>query len=106
MKSKLITTLLCAFLGGFGAHRFYLAKYGTGVLWLLTGGICGIGTIVDMVKLALNTTTDAQGQKLQEDCPNWLPWIFIGIYALSLIGAIIAFIGGIAAIVLGLSTSY
>ena len=53
------TTLLLAligFLGFAGVHRFYLNQVGMGVLYLLTGGLCVIGTIVDMFnhqKLAL-----------------------------------------------------
>ena len=35
--------LLLVFLGVFGAHRFYLGKYFTAVLYLLTGGLLGIG---------------------------------------------------------------
>ena len=27
MKSKLVTTLLCGLLGGWGAHRFYTGKF-------------------------------------------------------------------------------
>jgi len=34
-KSKLNTLLLCLFAGGFGAHRFYVGKTGTGILMLL-----------------------------------------------------------------------
>tara|TARA_Y100001001_G_C7839467_1_gene250082 strand:+ start:149 stop:448 length:300 start_codon:yes stop_codon:yes gene_type:complete len=38
-KSTGVAYLLCIFLGGFGAHRFYLGRTGTGavqlVLWLL-----------------------------------------------------------------------
>ena len=33
-KSRLITLLLCIFVGGLGIHRFYVGKIGTGVLWL------------------------------------------------------------------------
>ena len=34
-KSKLTAALLALFLGGFGIHRFYLGKIGTGILYLL-----------------------------------------------------------------------
>jgi TM2 domain-containing membrane protein YozV len=45
--------LLCAlgFLGFAGLHRFYLGKPLTGILWLITGGLFGIGTIYDLVTL-------------------------------------------------------
>ena len=34
-KSRLATTLLAWFLGGFGAHRFYLGKMGTAIIMLI-----------------------------------------------------------------------
>ena len=53
MFSLGIAYLLWA-LGGFGTlglHRFYLRKPGTGVLWLLTGGVLWIGAVVDLFRL-------------------------------------------------------
>jgi TM2 domain-containing membrane protein YozV len=40
---------LAGFIGIAGAHRFYISEFGMGVLYLLTGGLCVIGTIVDLV---------------------------------------------------------
>ena len=43
--------LLHTYLGIFGVHRMYLGKWVTGILWLLTGGLLGVGWIYDFVTL-------------------------------------------------------
>jgi len=40
--------LLLVFLGMFGVHRLYMGKVWTGILYLLTFGIFGLGYIYDM----------------------------------------------------------
>ena len=50
-KSKLVSILLLVFLGFFGAHKFYEGKVGMGILYLCTGGLCGIGLIIDFIAL-------------------------------------------------------
>lgn len=49
--------ILLAFLGVFGVHRFYMQKFGTGLIFLLTGGLLGIGVIYDVA--TLNEQIDA-----------------------------------------------
>jgi TM2 domain-containing membrane protein YozV len=39
--------ILLTFLGVFGIHRFYLGKWLTGILYLLTGGFFLVGLIYD-----------------------------------------------------------
>ncbi|CAD74339.1 MAG TPA: TM2 domain-containing protein [Rhodopirellula baltica] len=40
--------ILLTFLGLFGIHRFYLEKWITGVIYLLTGGLFGVGWLYDL----------------------------------------------------------
>lgn len=42
-----IAWVLLTFFGYFGVHRFYMRKYVTGILWLLTGGLFLIGYLYD-----------------------------------------------------------
>jgi hypothetical protein len=53
MKDKTIGLLLAVlgFFGPAGLHRFYMGKTGTGLLYLFTFGLFGIGTIYDLVTM-------------------------------------------------------
>lgn len=60
-KDWLVTLLLCIFVGGLGAHRFYVGKIGTGILWLVTLGLFGFGTIIDLIIIIMGKFSDVQG---------------------------------------------
>ena len=80
MKSKLVTFLLCTFLGNFGVHRFYLGKVGTGLLYMFTLGFWGVGTFIDTIKIASNTLKDKSGMDLNDDVSSAVVWGVVGLY--------------------------
>ncbi|MBR4373279.1 MAG: TM2 domain-containing protein [Treponema sp.] len=63
-KNRTVDLLLCIFLGGLGVHRFYEGKIGTGILWLLTMGLCGVGTLIDLILIIVGNAKDKQGNKI------------------------------------------
>jgi TM2 domain-containing membrane protein YozV len=46
-----ITWILLTFLGWLGIHRFYMGKFLTGIIYLLTGGLFFIGILYDFLTL-------------------------------------------------------
>jgi len=66
-KSRLVTLLLCFFLGVIGIHRFYVGKIGTGILYIITFGFFGIGVLIDFILILLGSFRDSYGMMIK----NW-----------------------------------
>ena len=64
--SKWTAFFLCFFLGTVGVHRFYVGKVGTGLLWLFTAGLLGIGWLADIILIVCGEFKDHNGLKLKE----------------------------------------
>ena len=60
-KSKGTTAVLCFFFGWLGVHRFYVGKIGTGIIWMLTLGLFGLGEIIDFIMILCGSFTDKEG---------------------------------------------
>ena len=69
-KSKPTTFLLCYFLGVLGVHRFYLGKFITGILMLLTGGGFMIWWALDLYRIVTGGLKDKQGNDLSVSQPD------------------------------------
>lgn len=65
-KDWLTCLLLEVFLGYLGIHRFYVGKIGTGILYLITGGVFGIGWLVDLIKILTGKFCDKNGNPIKK----------------------------------------
>lgn len=77
-KSKAAATLWGAFLGGFGAHKFYMGSWGWGIVYLLTFWLY-IPFIVSMVEwiryvCMKDVEFDMKAQEFRESGPFGFFW--------------------------------
>ncbi|OJY74668.1 MAG: hypothetical protein BGP12_06860 [Rhodospirillales bacterium 70-18] len=69
-KLRLVALLLAILFGGFGVHRFYVGKVGTGIVQLLlTCSVVGIlinmwWVLIDWIMIAAGSFEDKQGNPL------------------------------------------
>jgi TM2 domain-containing membrane protein YozV len=71
LKSKRTAYLLWFFLGFLGIHKFYLNKTGIGILYMFTGGLLGIGGLIDL--FTLGKQVDAYNQWVYPLVPDDSP---------------------------------
>lgn len=64
-RNKWVAFVLCFFFGVLGFHRFYAGKIGSGIVYLVTGGCFGIGVLVDLISILIDTFKDAQDRALK-----------------------------------------
>ena len=50
-KSQVLALILVLLVGGLGVHRFYLGYTWQGIVQLLTLGLCGIWTLIDLIRI-------------------------------------------------------
>ncbi len=63
-RSRAIALALCATIGVFGGHRYYVGKVGTGLLMFCTIGGMGIWWLYDMITVCAGSFRDAQGNRV------------------------------------------
>ena len=64
-KSRLVALLLALFLGVFGVHRFYVGKIGSGLVYLFTMGLWGIGWLIDVILILAGKFRDKESRYLE-----------------------------------------
>jgi TM2 domain-containing membrane protein YozV len=67
-----------------GAHRFYYGRQITGTIWFFTGGLCGIGWLIDVVLIpSLDRATDFRYKAGHVDYTiAWLLLTFLGVFGI------------------------
>ena len=60
-----LTLLICILVAGsFAAHRFYVGKIGTAILFICTAGGFLVWWIMDLIKIIKGEFTDSEGRPI------------------------------------------
>lgn len=65
-KNRTIALILCIFGGWLGLHEFYVGKTITGIIYLLTVGLFGIGWIISSLAILLGNFKDNNNAVLRQ----------------------------------------
>lgn len=65
-KTTALVLVLVGFAGIGGLHRLYAGKILSGLVYLFTFGMFGLGTLIDVLKIASNTFTDGAGYVIRK----------------------------------------
>lgn len=66
-KNGIVLLLLLLLTGFFGIHRFYAGRIGTGIIFLFTFGIFGLGLIYDLILVLTQKLKDGEGKNITFD---------------------------------------
>lgn len=84
-KSRAIALFLCLLLGPYGAHRYYVGKWWSGLFMTLTGGGFLIVWIVDLIAISRGSFEDSHGRPLAGADFLSLKKIFLWFVAISIV---------------------
>jgi exosortase H (IPTLxxWG-CTERM-specific) len=61
-RSRGVMLGLCLVFGLLGVHRFHAKRIGTGIVWVLSGGILTVGWLCDLLVILIGKFTDGRGR--------------------------------------------
>jgi TM2 domain-containing membrane protein YozV len=82
MRRLILSYAFLLALGWAGAHRFYLGKTHTAILYLCTGGFCGVGVVLDFFMLPFMVAEEISSEG--GDVVDFIMKLFIGFFAFSM----------------------
>jgi len=91
-KSKSKALLLAVFFGWLGVHRYYMGFYVTGVLYMLSFGLFGIGWALDVIRILFLSTISEKERPYNTG--DDFPYCTVGIKTQESSGSLLGDLGG------------